>query len=262
MASGRGRCSRHGPAHGLEPAQSRCVNGKGRKGMDLNKEKIVTIFGGSGFVGSQLVQVLARRGYRIRVAVRRPDLAGHVRSLGTVGQVQPIQANIRNPESVAHAVRGADVVINLTGILYEKGRQRFRAVHTMGAKHVAEAAKAAGVARLVHMSALGADADSPSNYFRTKALGEQEVLRAFPEAVIFRPSIAFGPGDGFFNLFGTLTRLSPVLPLIHGQTRFQPIYVGDVAEAFARAADGQVEGGRIYELGGKLPDDMKEFHGE
>lgn len=218
--------------------------------MDLNKGKVVTIFGGSGFIGVRLVQALARRGYRIRVAVRRPDLAGHVRNLALVGQVQPIQANIRNSESIARALRGSDIVVNLTGILYEKGRQRFRAVHTMGAKNVAEVAKAAGVARFVHMSALGADPDSPSNYFRTKALGEDEVLKAFPEAVIVRPSIVFGPGDGFFNLFGELARLSPVLPLIHGGTRFQPVYVGDVAEALASAVDGAVEGGRVYELGG------------
>lgn len=215
-----------------------------------NANTLVTIFGGAGFVGTQIVQAMARKGYRIRVAVRRPDLAGHVKPLGNVGQVVPVQANIRNAESVARAVRGAAIVINLVGIGYERGRQRFRAVHVMGARTVAEAAKAAGATALVHMSALGADPDSSSGYARTKAMGEAAVLEAFPSAVIMRPSIMFGPGDGFFNLMGTLTRWLPVLPLIGGRTRFQPIYVGDTAAAFAAAAEGAVKAGRIYELGG------------
>lgn len=211
---------------------------------------LVTIFGGAGFVGTQIVQLLARKGYRIRVAVRRPDLAGHVKPLGTVGQVIPIQANIRNFESVQRAVRGAQIVINLVGIGFERGRQRFRAVHTLGARNVAEAAQAAGAEHFVHMSALGADSRSPSAYARSKALGETEVFAAFPEAVIMRPSIMFGPGDGFFNLMGSLARFFPVLPLIGGKTRFQPVYVGDVADAFVAAAEGQVKTGCIYELGG------------
>ena len=211
---------------------------------------LVTIFGGAGFVGTQIVQLLARKGYRIRVAMRRPDLAGHVNPLGAVGQIVPVQANIRNAESVQRAVKGAQIVINLVGIGYESGRQRFRAVHTLGARNVAEAAKAAGAQQLVHMSALGADPQSPSAYARSKALGEAEVLEVFPEAVIIRPSIIFGQGDGFFNLMGSLARLFPVLPLIGGKTRFQPIYVGDVADAFAMAAEGGVKTGRIYELGG------------
>src|SRR5688572_9253786 len=215
-----------------------------------NANKVVTIFGGSGFVGTQIVQVLARKGYRIRVAVRRPDLAGHVRPLGGVGQVMPIQANVRNAASVARAVAGADIVINLVGIGYERGPQRFRAVHVMGAKHVAETARAAGVKALVHMSALGADEQSPSGYARSKHMGEAAVLAAFPEAVIIRPSIMFGPGDGFFNLMGSLSRYFPVLPLIGGKTRFQPIYVGDTADAVAAAAEGAVKTGRVYELGG------------
>lgn len=215
-----------------------------------NSNILVTIFGGAGFVGTQIVQVLARKGYRIRVAVRRPDLAGHVKPLGMVGQVMPVQANIRNAESVARAVKGASIVINLVGIGYERGPQRFRAVHVMGAKNVAEAARAAGAKALVHMSALGADAQSASGYARTKALGEAAVLEAFPQAVIMRPSIMFGPGDGFFNLMGKLARAFPVVPLIGAQTRFQPIYVGDVADAFAAAAEGAVKTGRIYELGG------------
>jgi len=217
--------------------------------MDPSKT-LVTIFGGSGFVGTQVVQALARRGYRVRVAVRRPDLAGHLRPLGAVGQVMPVQANVRNAASVERAVRGAGIVINLVAIGYEAGRQRFRAVNTMGARHIAQAAKAAGAHALVHMSALGADAQSASGYARSKALGEAEVLAAFPEAVIVRPSIIFGQGDGFFNRYGSLARLFPVLPLLGGKTRFQPIYVGDVAEAIVAAAEGRVKGGRAYELGG------------
>ena len=215
-----------------------------------NANKVVTIFGGSGFLGTQIVQVLARKGYRIRVAVRRPDLAGHVKPLGGVGQVVPIQANIRSPDSVARAVNGAEIVINLVGIRYERGPQRFRAVHVTGARNVAEAARTAGVGALVHMSALGADAQSPSAYARTKHLGETAVLEAFPEAVIVRPSIMFGPGDSFFNLLGSLARWFPVMPMIGANTRFQPVYVGDVADAFGAAAETSVRTGRIYELGG------------
>jgi NADH dehydrogenase len=211
---------------------------------------LVTIFGGAGFIGTQVVQLLARRGYRIRVAVRRPDLAGHVRPLGAVGQVMPIQANIRNRESVERAIRGSSIVINLVGIGHESGKQRFRAVHAMGAKNVAEAAKALGVNSLVHVSALGADMQAPSGYARTKALGETEVLTAFPSAVVIRPSIVFGPGDGFFNRYGMLARMLPVLPVIGAKSRLQPIYVGDVAEAICRAAEAEVKGGKIYEIGG------------
>jgi NADH dehydrogenase len=215
-----------------------------------NVDRLVTIFGGSGFLGRHLVRALCRRGYRIRVAVRRPDLAFHLQPLGRVGQVHAVQANLRYPRSVAAAVQGADVVINLVGILYERGRQRFDAVHAEGARHVAEAAAAAG-ARLIHVSALGTDEQSPAQYARTKAQAEAAVLATLPMAVVFRPSIMFGPEDNFFNLFASLARLSPVLPLIGGgHTRFQPVFVGDVAEAIARAADGTVRGGRIYELGG------------
>jgi len=227
--------------------------------MARTREKLVTIFGGSGFVGTQLVQELARKGYRIRVAVRRPDLAGHLKPLGAVGQIAPIQANIRNAASVERAVAGADIVINLVGLLFEGGRQRFRAVHTLGAKNVAEAASKAGATALVHMSALGADPKAESGYARSKALGETEVLQAYPEAVIIRPSIIFGQGDGFFNMFGFLARISPVLPLIGGKTRFQPVYVGDVAEAFALAAEGKVKTGKIYELGGPDVETMREL---
>jgi uncharacterized protein YbjT (DUF2867 family) len=217
--------------------------------MDRAKQ-LVTIFGGSGFVGTQIVQELARRGYRIRVAVRRPRLAGRVQPLGNVGQIVPIQANVRNAASVARAVAGAAIVINLVGIGVEAGRQRFRAVHVEGARNVAEAARAAGAVALVHMSALGADTASSSLYARSKAEGEAAVLAAFPDAVIMRPSLIFGPGDGFFNRMGGLARMLPVLPLIGARTRFQPVYVGDVADAFVAAAEGRVKTGGIYELGG------------
>ena len=219
--------------------------------MDRNIPKLVTVFGGSGFVGTPLVQLLARKGYRIRVAVRRPDLAGESRMFGTVGQVTPIQANLRNEESVRRAVHGADIVINLVGVGFERGKQSFDAVHVEGAASVARAAKAAGVGALVHMSALGVDkAAEVSAYAASKLAGEQKVLEAYPEAVIVRPSLLFGQGDGFFNLMGTLARLFPVMPLIEGKTLFQPAYVGDVVEAIAKAAEGQVKAGRVYELGG------------
>lgn len=221
--------------------------------------KLVTVFGGSGFVGSHIVQELARRGCRVRVAVRRPDLAGHVRMFGFPGQIQPVQANLRFPDSVAAAVMGADIVVNLVGILFEKGRQTFDAVQHEGARVVAEAAKASGAARLIHMSAIGASESSPSRYARAKALGEAAVLEAFPGAVVIRPSIIFGPGDGFFNLFGFLARVSPVMPLVSGKTRFQPVYVADVARAFVTAAEGGIKGGKVYELGGPDIETMREL---
>jgi uncharacterized protein YbjT (DUF2867 family) len=216
----------------------------------MEANNLVTIFGGSGFVGTQVVQLLARAGYRVRVAVRRPDLAGHVRLVGGVGQVMPIQANIRNLESVQRAVRGATAVINLVGIGYEGGKQRFRAVHTMGARNVAEASQQAGVKTLVHMSALGADPQSTSGYARSKGLGETDVLGAFKNAIIIRPSIIFGQGDVFFNRQAALARILPVLPVIGAKSKFQPIYVGDVAAAIVAAVEGKVKAGRAYELGG------------
>jgi uncharacterized protein YbjT (DUF2867 family) len=215
-----------------------------------NVERLVTIFGGSGFLGRNIVRVLCKRGYRIRVAVRRPDLAFHLQPLGRVGQIHAVQANLRYPASVQAAARGAHVVINLVGILFERGKQRFAAVQAEGPGIVAEAAAAAG-ASMIHVSALGADPGSPALYARTKAAGEQAVWAAMPAATIFRPSIVFGPEDDFFNKFAAMARLSPVLPLIGGgHTRFQPVFVGDVAEAIARAADGAVKGGLTYELGG------------
>jgi NADH dehydrogenase len=213
-------------------------------------DKLVTVFGGSGFVGRHLVRALCRRGYRVRNAVRRPDLAGHLQPLGRVGQVHSVQANLRYPASVGAAAHGADVVINLVGILFERGRQRFDVVHGEGAGVVAEAAAQAG-ARMIHVSALGADPGSPAVYARTKALGEQAVWAATPDATVFRPSIVFGPEDDFFNRFASLARLMPALPLIGGgHTRFQPVFVGDVAQAITKAADGATGAGMTYELGG------------
>ncbi|EKF19243.1 complex I NDUFA9 subunit family protein [Nitratireductor pacificus] len=214
------------------------------------KPKLVTIFGGSGFVGRHLVQALTRRGYRVRVACRNPNLAMHLQPLGNVGQVHAVQANLRNRASVDRAVEGADHVVNLVGILHESGRQTFDAVQDFGARAVAEAARAAG-AGLTQGSAIGADADSVSDYARTKALGEQAALETVKDAVIIRPSIIFGPEDQFFNRFANMARFSPFLPLIGGgETRFQPVYVGDVAEVYARSVDGTLKGGKVYELGG------------
>ena len=216
----------------------------------LQTPELVTVFGGSGFLGRNVVRALAQRGYLVRVACRRPDLAFHLQPLGNVGQIQPVQANLRVRWSVDRAVQGASHVINLVGILHESGRQRFSTVHEFGARAVADAARAVG-ASLTHVSALGANAHSESVYAQTKARGEKAVMDTMPDAVIYRPSIVFGPEDGFFNRFANMARFSPVLPLIGGgETRFQPIYVGDVAEAVARAVDGKVKSGSTYELGG------------
>ena len=210
---------------------------------------LVTVFGGSGFLGRYVVWALAKRGYRVRVAVRRPDLALFLQPLGKVGQIVAVQANIRYPDSVRRAVEHSDVVINLVGILQESGEQSFARVQAEGAGTIARAAAEIG-ARMIQVSALGADAESPSLYARSKALGEAEVLKARPDAVIIRPSLLFGVGDSFFNRFAKLTGLLPVLPLIGAETRMQPVFVGDVAEAIASAVDGKVAGGRVYELGG------------
>ena len=219
-------------------------------------DTLVTVFGGSGFLGRHLVQALALRQFRIRVAVRRPDLAGHLQPLGRVGQIHAVQANVRFPASVAAAVHDAAIVVNLTGILYERGQQRFEAIQARGAGTVAAAAAHVG-ARMLHVSALGADAQSPSRYARSKAQGEAAVRAACPEAMIFRPSILFGPEDDFFNRFASMARVSPVLPLIGGgRTRFQPVFVGDVASALAEAADGAGTPATTYEFGGP---DVKTF---
>jgi uncharacterized protein YbjT (DUF2867 family) len=214
-------------------------------------DRLVTVFGGSGFIGRHLVRALAKRGYRVRVAVRRPDLARFLMTSGVVGQIHGVQTNLRYPDSVEAAVDGADAVVNLVGILHESGRNRFDAVHAFGPGAVARATRAAGIDRFVQMSALGADATSPSLYARSKAAGETAAREAFPEAVIIRPSVVFGPEDQFFNRFAAMARISPVLPLIGGgNTRFQPVFVGDVAEAIARAVDGGLRPGTVYELGG------------
>lgn len=213
-------------------------------------DTLVTVYGGSGFLGRHVVRALARRHYRIRVAVRRPDLAFHLQPLGRVGQINPVQANLRNAESVEAAAHGAEVVVNLVGILFERGRQRFNTIHTEGAINVARAAQAHG-ARLVHVSAIGADENSTSIYARSKAAAERLIREIVPEATIMRPSIMFGPEDNFFNLFASLARMSPVLPLVGGgHTKFQPVFVGDVAQAIACAVDGEARAGATYELGG------------
>lgn len=217
--------------------------------MASNLDTLVTIFGGSGFLGRNVVRALCKRDYRIRVAVRRPELAGYLQPSGKVGQVHIVQANLRYPASVEAALRDSDAVINLVGILAEGGGQTFDAVQAKGAETVAKAAAAAG-ASLVHVSAIGADAESPSRYAKAKAAGEAAVTAAVPSATIFRPSVMFGPEDQFTNRFAALARLSPVLPLIGGATKMQPVYVGDVATAIADAVDGKAKAGATYELGG------------
>lgn len=210
--------------------------------------KLVTVFGGSGFLGRHTVRALARAGWRIKVATRHPGRGFFLRPLGTVGQIDFVKCDVSDAESVAHAVMGADAVINLTGILFQKG-QTFEDVQSEGAAHIAQAAAAAGVSALVHVSAIGADANADAEYAVTKAEGEQAVREAFPSAVILRPSIIFGPEDGFFNKFAAMARFSPVLPLVGGgHTRFQPVFVGDVAQAIVTALSRQ--DGRTYELGG------------
>jgi NADH dehydrogenase len=222
-------------------------------------DTLVTVYGGSGFLGRHVVGALAKRHYRIRVAVRRPELAGYLQPLGRVGQIHAVQANLRHAPSVEAAARDAHVLINLVGILFERGRQRFEAVHTYGAEQVALAASAHD-ARLVHVSAIGADENSSSAYGRSKAKAEQLVLAAQSSATIMRPSILFGPEDDFFNRFAALARMSPALPLIGGGlTRFQPVFVGDVATAIADAVDGSTRPGTIYELGGPEVQTFKEL---
>jgi NADH dehydrogenase len=218
--------------------------------LQARNDTLITVFGGSGFLGRHLVRALAKRHYRIRVACRRPDLAGHLQPLGRVGQIHAVQANVRHAGSVEAAVRGADAVVNLVGILFERGRQRFDTVQTYGAEQVALAASAHD-ARMVQVSAIGADENSTAAYARAKAGGEKAVLAATPDAAIVRPSIMFGPEDNFFNKFAAMARALPALPLIGGgETRFQPVFVGDVAEAIARAVEGDAKPGTIYEAGG------------
>ncbi len=225
-------------------------------------DRLVTVFGGAGFVGRYAVRALAKKGWLVRVAVRRPDLAFHLQPSGGVGQITAVQANLRYPKSVAAALRNADAAVNLVGILRQRGKQTFEAVHHEGARNVAAAVRAAGIGNFVHISALGADPASRSDYARTKAAGEAAVREILPDATILRPSVVFGPEDHFFNRFAALARLSPVLPLIGGGvTRLQPVYAGDVGAAVAAALDGKATPGAIYELGGPEVRSLREIIG-
>jgi NADH dehydrogenase len=215
------------------------------------RDEMITVFGASGFIGRYVVRRLAKAGYRVRAATRRPHLAGELRPMGVVGQIQLVQANLKDRASVERAVDGAHGVINLVGILAEDGKQSFDALQSKGAGLIAEAAKAAGIERMVQISAIGADAQSKSKYAKTKALGEQAVRKAIPGAMILRPSIVFGPEDQFFNKFADMARFAPALPLIGGgKTKFQPVYCDDVAECAVKALDMDAARGRTYELGG------------
>jgi NADH dehydrogenase len=223
-----------------------------------NSDKLVTIIGGSGFLGRHIVRNLAKRGYRIRVACRRPDLAGHVLPLGTPGQIALVQANVRYPASVAAACEGAFAVINLPSVLYSSGAQSFEALNLFGSEAVAKAARAAKAQLLIHTSAIGADANSKSRYASSKAEGEAKARAAYPNAIILRPSVVFGPEDGFFNKFAAMARFSPVLPMIGADTKFQPVFVGDIAEAVAVLVDRGVADGKTYELGGPATMTMRQ----
>lgn len=224
--------------------------------MAQPQQTLVTVIGGSGFVGRHLVRALARRGYRVRPAVRRPDLAGHLQPLGAVGQIMPIQANVRYPQSLAAACDGADVVINLVGVLFNSSAQTFDALHAFGAEACARAAREAGAGTFIQMSAIGADAESTAEYARTKAEGEARARAQFADAIFIRPSVVFGPEDDLFNRFAALARIAPALPLIGGGvTRLQPVFVGDVADAMARLVDTRpAHAGKTFELGG--PEEM------
>jgi uncharacterized protein YbjT (DUF2867 family) len=223
-------------------------------------DRLVTVFGGGGFLGRHVVRALAKDGWLVRVAVRRPDLAFHLQPSGNVGQITAVQANLRYPDSLAAALRNADAAVNLVGILREQGRQTFDAIHREGAANVAAAVRDAGIEHFVHMSALGADSNSVSAYGRSKAAGESAVLAALPGAIILRPSVVFGPEDHFFNRFAALARLSPVMPLIGGGvTKLQPVYAGDVAKAVAAGVKGGAAAGATYELGGPEVRSLREI---
>lgn len=217
----------------------------------LTTPGLVTVFGGSGFVGRYAVRALAKQGWRIRVALRRPHLSPELRVMGDVGQIELHQANVRYRESIEDALSGADAVVNLVGALYESGPQSFHALHVKAAQDIAKAAAARGIERMIQVSAIGADLDSPSAYARTKAEGEAAVRAALPGAVVLRPSIVFGEEDQFFNRFAAMAGLSPILPLVGGgETRLQPVYAGDVGAAIALALSWPEAAGRTYELGG------------
>lgn len=221
--------------------------------------KIVTVFGGSGFLGRYVVRALCKRGWRVRVAMRRPHLGVDLKVSGDVGQVQLVQANVRNRPSIARALENADAVVNLVAILYERGAQSFEGTQTQGGRNVAELAAEAGIARFVQVSAIGADLKSRSAYQRSKAEAERAVLAAIPTATVVRPSILFGPEDGFFTRFANMARSSPILPVIGGGTRFQPVYAADVAEGIAAALERPEAQGRTYEFGGPSVYTMKEL---
>ncbi len=215
------------------------------------QQPLVTVFGGSGFIGRHLIRRLCAKGFRVRVAVRRPNEALFLKPMGDVGQVQLVQANVRDDRSVAAAVAGAASVVNLVGILFESGKQKFSAVQAEAPGRIGAAAKAAGVRRVIHLSAIGASADSDARYARSKAAGEAAVKAAFPDTTILRPSIVFGPEDDFFNRFAGLARMLPFMPLIGGgETKFQPVYVGDVAAAIAACLEDTSTAGKTFELGG------------
>ena len=219
--------------------------------MSESTPGLVTVFGGSGFVGTQAVRALARQGWRVRVAVRTPALAQDLRILGDVGQIQPVRCDITSPADVAAALKGADAAVNLVGILFETPGRGFEKAHVEGSRNIAEACVAAGVSRLVQMSAIGADTHSEGEYGRSKGKAEAAVRAVKPDAVILRPSIVFGNGDGFLNRFASMATMSPALPLIGGgETKFQPVWVGDVAEAIARSVARTDAAGRTFELGG------------
>ena len=223
-------------------------------------QRVVTVFGGSGFVGRHLVWRLAKQGWIVRVAVRRPSQAGFLKPLGEIGQITPLRAPVQDPVAVAAAMAGADAAVNLVGILYERGKQTFAGVHARGAQTVAEAAAAAGIEHLVQVSAIGADLHGGAAYARSKGAGEAAVKTAFPSATILRPSVVFGPEDDFFNRFAAMARLSPALPLIGGgATRFEPVYVGDVAQAIVKCLADPACAGKTYELGGPRVYTFKEI---
>jgi len=217
----------------------------------VNANRLVTVFGGSGFIGRYIVRALARQGWRIRVAVRRPDLANFLQPLGGVGQIQAVQSNLRYPRSIEAALAGADAVVNATGIQRQKGRQNFEAVHVFGARKLARAAAKAGIQNFVHISGIGADPQSSNPYIASKARGEAAIREAVASAIVLRPSVVFGPEDDFFNRFATLARVLPALPLFGGgETKLQPVFVGDIAKAAAAAVSGDAKAGAAYELGG------------
>lgn len=229
----------------------RQAKGQTRMVERMVSDRLVTIFGGSGFVGRHATRTLAERGWRIRAACRRPDLAGHLQPMGVVGQIHAVQANLRYPDSIERAVAGAEAVVISVGVLDSSGKQTFQALHVDGPRAVAKAAREAGVKRLVHISAIGADPKSPAEYAKSKAAGEAAVLAEFPDAIILRPSIVYGPEDHFFNRFAAMANVSLMLPLVGGgKTRFQPIYVADLAEAIANVVEGSGVPGTVYELGG------------